>query len=125
MKYNQRDGLFRHLYNYLPLLQIYKSFAWSHLDYCDIYHRPIFHGFRSEYFLDRTSYDPKNIDQQVTNIIKAVEYNIRGICKEKLYSDLPLSSLSSCHSYHCLLLFYKVSNDFTPNYLKKFIPIYF
>ena len=116
-KANKGIGIIRRLYHYLPrkaLMQIYKSFIRPHLDYCDIiYHKPVYDEFISEYFSERASSDPVNINEQFTSKIEAVQYNsalaitgcIRGTSKEKLYSELGLESLYDRRSYHRLLFF--------------------
>ena len=77
-KANKGIGIIRRLYHYLPrkaLMQIYKSFIRPHLDYCDIiYHKPVYDDFIREYFSERASSDPVNINEQFTSKIKAVQY---------------------------------------------------
>ena len=133
-KSNQGIGLIRRLYHYLPrkaLLQIYKSFIRPHLDYCDvIYHKPTYDDFYSNYYSERAKSDPINTNYEFNNKIEAVQYNaalaitgcIRGTSREKLYSELGLTSLYDRRRFHRLCLFYKIINYLTPEYLRQLIP---
>ena len=133
-KANQGVGVIRRLYHYLPrnaLLQIYKSFIRPHLDYCDvIYHKPTYDDFYSTYYSERAKTDPVNTNFQFTNKIEAVQYSaslaitgcVRGTSREKLYSELGLTSLYDRRRFHRLSLLYKILNQLTPEYLRHFIP---
>ena len=133
-KANQGIGIIRRLYNYLPrkaLVQIYKSFILPHLDYCDvIYHKPMYDDFYSKYYNERAKSDPINTNYQFNNKIESVQYNaalaitgcVRGTSRERLYSELGLTSLYDRRRFHRLSLFYKILNNLTPEYLRLFIP---
>ena len=133
-KANLGVGIIKRLYKYLPrkaLLHIYKSFIRPHLDYCDvIYHKPTYDDFYSLYYSERSKSDPINTNLQFTNKIESVQYNaalaitgcIRGTSREKLYSELGLTSLYDRRKFHRLSLYYKILNNLTPEYLKVFIP---
>ena len=126
--------IIRHLFHYLPrktLLQIYISHIRSHLDYCDVlYHKPMYDDFYSNHYSERSKNDPINTNYQFTNKIEAVQYNaalaitgcVRGTSREKLYSELGLTSLYDRRRCHRLHLFYKIKNNLTPSYLRQFIP---
>ena len=134
-KANQGIGLLKRLYHYLPrkaLLQIYMSFIRPHLDYCDvIYHKPTYDDFYSEYYSERSKNDPVHTNSQFTNKIESVQYNaalaitgcIHGTSREKLYTELGLTSLYDRRRFHKLALFYKIINNLTPEYLRQYIPI--
>ena len=132
-KANQGIGIIRRLFHYLPrkaLLQIYNSHIRSHLDYCDIlYHKPMYDDFNSSYYSERSRNDPTNTNYHFTNKIEKVQYNaalaitgcIRGTSREKLYSELGLTSLYDRRRCHRLHLFYKIKNNLTPSYLRQFV----
>ena len=133
-KANQGIGIIRKLYNFLPrkaLLQIYKSHIRPHLDYCDvIYHKPTYDDFYSSYYSERAKNDPANTNFQFTNKIEAVQYNaalaitgcVRGTSREKVYSELGLTSLYDRRRFHRLTLFFKILNQLTPEYLRHYLP---
>ena len=133
-KANQGIGVIKRLYNYLPrkaLLQIYKSFIRPHLDYCDvIYHKPTYDDFYSNYYSERAKSDPINTNYEFTNKIESVQYNdalaiigcVRGTSREKLFLELGLTSLYVRTRLHRFTLLYKILNDLTPQYLRRFIP---
>ena len=133
-KANQGIGVIKRLYDYLPgktLLQIYKSFIRPHLDYCDvIYHKPTYDDFYSNYYSERATSDPININYEFTNKIKSVQYNaalaitgcVQGTSRGKRFLELALRSLCDRRRLHRLTLIYKILNDLTPQYLTRFIP---
>ena len=133
-KANQGIGVIKRLYNYLPreaLLQIYKSFIRPHLDYCDvIYHKPTYDDFYSNYYSERAKSDPINTNYELTNKIESVQYNaalaiigcVRGTSRGKLFLELGLTSLYDRRRLHRLTLLYKILNDLTPQYPRRFIP---
>ena len=47
---------------------------------------------------------------------------VRGTSREKLYTELGLTSLYDRRRFHRLSLFYKILNHLTPEYLRHFIP---
>ena len=53
------------------------------------------------------------------NIITAC---VRGTSREKLFAELGLTSLYDRRRFHRLSLFYKILNQLTPEYLRRFIP---
>ena len=122
------------IYKYLhrkALLQIYKSFIRPHWAYCDvIYHKPIFDDFSSTYYSERAGTVPVNTNYQITNKIEGVQFNatqaitgcIRGIFREKPFSELGLTSFYDRRCFHRLSLVYKILNQLTPQYLRDFIP---
>ena len=133
-KANQGITVIKHLFNYLPreaLFQIYKSFIRPHLDYCDvIYHKPNYDEFYSQYYSERAKSDPVNTNCEFTNKIEVVQYNaalaitgcVRGTSREKLFSELGLTSLYDRRRFHRLSLYYKILNQLTPEYFRCFIP---
>ena len=109
----------------------YKSFIRPHLDYCDlIYHKPTYDDFYSNYYSERAKSDPINTNYEFTNKIESVKYNaalavtgcVRGTSREKLFLELGLTSLYDRRRLHRLTLIYKILNDLTPQYLRRFIP---
>ena len=133
-KADQGISVIKRLYNYLPrkaLLQIYKSFIRLHLDYCDvIYHKPTYDDFYSNYYSERAKFDPINTNYEFTNKIEFVQYNaalaitgcVRGISRGKLFLELGLKSLYDRRLLDRLTLLYKILDDLTPQYLRRFIP---
>ena len=127
-KANQGIGVIRRLYHYLPRQAPYIR---PHLDYCDvIYHKPTYDDFYSTYYSERAKTDPVNTNFQFNNKIEAVQYNaslaitgcVRGTSREKLYSELGLTSLYDRRRFHRLSLLYKILNHLTPEYLRLLIP---
>ena len=102
---NQGIDVIKRLYNYLPrkvLLQICISYIRSNLDYCDVmYHKPSYDDFYCACYSERAKTDPVNTNAQFNDKIEAVQYNaalaitgcVRGTSREKLYSELGLTSL--------------------------------
>ena len=133
-KANQGIGIIKRLYYYLPrkaLLQIFKSFIRPHLEYCDvIYHKPTYDDFYCNYYSERAKTDPINTNYAFTNKIESVQYNaalaitgcVRGTSREKLFSELGLTSLYDRRRFHRLILYYKILNGLTPEYLRRLIP---
>ena len=133
-KANQGIYLIKRLYNYLPrkaLIQIYKSFKRPHLDYCDvIYHKPTYDDFFSKYYCERAKSDPVNANHEFTYKIESIQYNaalaitacVGGTSRKKLFAELGLTSLYDRRRFHRLSLFYKILNQLTPEYLRRFIP---
>ena len=127
-------GVIKRLYNYLPrkvLLQIYTSDIRPNLDYCDvIYHKPSYDDFYCACYSERAKTDPVNINVQFNDKIEALQYNaalaitgcVRGTSREKLYSELGLTSLYDRRRFHRLSLYYKILNNLTPEYLRILIP---
>ena len=87
------------------MLQIYKSFIRPHLDYCDF-------EFYSKYYSERARSDQVNTNSEFTNKIESVQYNaslaitgcVRGTSREKLFSELGLTSLYDSRRFHMLSL---------------------
>ena len=107
-------GVLRKLRSFVKrpsLLQIYKSFIRSHLDYADVvYDQP-----------HNASFSEK-IESIQYNAALAITGAIRGTSKEKLYNELGLEYLSSRRWLHRLSLFYKVLKDCSPDYMHNIIP---
>ena len=104
-KTNQSIGVIKRLYNYLPrkaLLQIYISYILPNLDYCDeIYHKTSYDDFYCAYYSERANTDPINTNALFNDKVDAVQYNtalaitgcVHSTSREKLYSELGLTSL--------------------------------
>ena len=86
--------------------------------------------FPKEYYSERAPTDPMKINAQFTNKLESVHYNsalaitgcVRGTSKEKLFTELGLSSLYDRRQFHRLSLYYKIINGLTPAYLKCHVP---
>ena len=67
---------------------------------------------------------------EFTNKIESVQYNaalaitgcVRGTSMGKLFLELGLTSLYDRRRLHRFTLLYKILNDLTPQYLRRFIP---
>ena len=99
--------------------------------YCDIiYHKPTYDDFYSKYYSERAKSDPINTNHVFTRKIESVQYNaslaitgcFRGTSREKLFSELGLTSLYDRRRFHRLSLFYKILNQLVPEYLRRYIP---
>ena len=117
-------GLLRMLSKYLPrnaLCQVCKSYVRSQLDYGDvIYHNPC---KTNDFF--RSSYLPSWMEK-----LESVQYAAalavtgawRGTSREKLYNELGWESLDSRRWCRCLTLFFKITNNLSPDYTRDPIP---
>lgn len=115
LKANKGIGIIHRLRNYLPrksLLTIYVAFVRPHLDYGDIV------------------YDyPGNVS--FTQKLESIQYNaclaitgcFRGTSREKLYAELGIETLADRRYIRRLCFFYKIVNNFTPQYLRNYITI--
>ena len=96
-KTSKSIGLICKLRNVLPrpsLLEIYKSFVRPHLDYGDIIYDKAFIG-----------YFQKQLETIQYNAALAIAGAIRGISREKIYSELGLESLQNRRWYRILCVF--------------------
>ena len=84
------------------------------LDYCDvIYHKPMYADFYNKYYSERAKSDPSNTNYDFSRKIESVQYNaalaitgcIRGTNRERLYSELGLTSLYDRRRFHRLSLY--------------------
>ena len=101
------------------------------MDCCDvIYHKPTYDDFYSNYYSERAKSDPIYTNYEFTNKIESVQYNdalaitgcVRGTSREKLFLELGLTSLYARRRLHRLTLLYKILNDLTHQYVRRFIP---
>ena len=116
-------GIIKQLSQYLPITsldQIYKMHIRPHFDYCDaIFHVPSsLNNFNlslnySMGILERTQYQAA----------LAITGAWKGTNRDKIYEELGWETLDSRRQCHRLIMFYKIINNFTPNYLKVPIPI--
>ena len=126
--------MIKRLYNYVPrkvLRQIYISSFRSNPDYCDvIYHKPSYDDFHYACYSERAKPDLVNTNDQFNDNIEAVQYNaalaitdcVCDTSREKLYSELGLTSLYGRRRFHRLSLYYRILNNLTPEYLRILIP---
>ena len=112
------------LSKYLPrnaLCQVYKSYVRSHLDYGDvIYHNP---SKTNDLFC--RSYLPcwmEKLESVQYTAALAITGAWRGTSRAKLYNELGWESLDSRRWCRRLTLFYKITNNLTPDYTKYPIP---
>ena len=95
-----------------PLLTIYKSFVWLHLESSDIvYDQPNNQSFSSK--IGAVQYIAAFV---ITNAIK-------GTSRTKLYKELGIESLSFHRWFRHLCTFYKIKTQRVPKYLYKLIPL--
>ena len=89
----------------------------------------MYDDFYSKYYSERAKSDPSNTNYDFSRKIESVQYNaalaitgcIRGTNRERLYSELGLTSLYDRRRFHRLSLFYKIINHMTPDYLRHCI----
>ena len=98
-----------------PLLRIYKSFIWPHLDYSDI-----IYGYPNN-----ECFSPK-IESYQYNAALAITRAIRGASLIKLYYELNLESLKFRRYFWRFCTFYKIQSSklsplCTNRFLKAFI----
>ena len=117
-------GLLRMLSKYLPrnaLCQVYKSYVRSQLDYGDvIYHNP---SKTNDLFC--RSYLPcwmEKLESVQYTAALAITGAWRGTSRAKLYNELGWESLDSRRWCRRLTLFYKITNNLTPDYTRYPIP---
>lgn len=117
-------GLLRMLSKYLPrnaLCQIYKSYVRSHLDYGDvIYHKPS--KTNDLFFSSYLSTWMEKLESVQYSAALAVTGAWRGTSREKLYNELGWESLDNRRWCRRLTLFYKITNNLTPDYTRDPIP---
>ena len=114
----------KYMSSYAPkrtLDQIYKIFARSHLDYCDIiYHLPS---------LTNPSGSSMNLNFMMQSL-ESTQYQAalavlgawKGSSKISMHEELGWESLSDRKWFRRLCQFYKTRNDLSPLYLKEAIP---
>ena len=117
-------GLLRMLSKYVPrnaLCQIYKSYVRSHLDYGDvIYHKPS--KTNDLFFSSYLSTWMEKLESVQYSAALAVTGAWRGTSREKLYNELGWESLDNRRWCRRLTLFYKITNNLTPDYTRDPIP---
>ena len=112
-KLNKTIGLLCKLQCLIPrsaLLTINKTFARSHLDYGDIMNKQ---AYNSSFY--------QKIESAQYSICLAIRGAIRGISKEKLFSELGPESLQLCRWFRKLYYFYKFYKNGSPQYVFKLV----
>ena len=94
-----------------PLLRIYKSFIWPHLDYSDI-----IYGYPNN-----ECFSPK-IESYQYNAALAITRAIRGASLIKLYYELNLESLKFRRYFWRFCTFYKIQSSKLSPLMYKSIP---
>ena len=117
-------GIIKHVSKYLPLKsldQIYKMHVRPHLDYCDIiFHIPVItHDFDSSLSLN---YQMNILEKTQYQAALAVSGCWKGTNTDKIYEELGWESLDQRRFFRRLIMFYKIVNNQTPEYLKQPIP---
>ena len=92
-----------------------------HLDYCDvIFHVPITtHDFDSSLSLN---YQMNILEKTQYQAALAVSGCWKGTNTDKIYEELGWESLDQRRFFRRLVMFYKIINDLTPEYLKQPLP---
>ena len=115
---NGCHGSLKPLSRYLPtktLESIYKSFIRPHLDYCDVaYHEPLKINALGQ-FLSIIMEEIERIQYQWA---LSIARTWKGTKRLKLYEELGWKSLSDRRRVRRVLLFHKIVNNSTPEYLK-------
>ena len=103
------------------LNQIYKMYVRPHLDFCDvIFHSPcILNDFDSSINLNLMM---NLLEKTQYHAALAVTGTWKGTSLNKIYEELGWESLSDRRWSRRLIQFYKIQNNYTPNYLKSPIP---
>ena len=117
-------GVIKHVSPYLPLKsldQIYKMHVRPHPDYCDIiFHVPVItHDFDSSLTLN---YQMNILEKTQYQAALAVSGCWKGTNTDKIYEELGWESLDQRRFFRRLVMFYKIINNLTPEYLKEPIP---
>ena len=116
-------GIIKKLSPYLPLNsldQIYKMHIRPHLDYCDI----IFHAPSSlTNFNLSLNFSMGILERTQYQAALAITGAWQGTNRDKVYEELGWESLDSRRQCHRLIMFYKIVNNMTPEYLKAPIPM--
>ena len=100
---------------------IYKSYVRSHLDYGDvIYHKPS--KTNDLFFSSYLSTWMEKLESVQYFAALAVTGAWRGTSREKLYNELGWESLDNRRWCRRLTLFYKITNNLTPDYTRDPIP---
>ena len=118
-------GIIRHLKSVIPIKsldQIYKMQIRSHFDFCDIiYHKPPNkHDFNSSTTLNSQMNLLERIQYQAA---LAITGTWKGTNTDKIYEELGWETLDNRRLIRRLLLFYKIMNHLSPNYLLEPLPI--
>ena len=114
VKTNRIIDIINRLRLFLPrdsLVTIYKSFGRPHLDYGDIIYDCPGNATFSE-----------KLESIQYNACLAITGCFRGTSKEKLYDELGLESLKDRRFTRRMTFFYKIINDFAPQYLSDLLP---
>ena len=115
LKASKGIGIIHRLRKYLPrnsLLTIYVAFVRPHLNYGDIV-----------YDYPGNSSFTKKLESIQYNACLAITGCFRGTSRDKLYSELGLETLADRRYIRRLCFFYKIVNNFTPQYLRNYITI--
>ena len=116
-------GIIKHLASYLPLKsrdQIFKMHVRPHLDYCDmIYHIPAKTRETTDFDSCRTlNYLMKLLESTQYQAALAVSGAWKGTNRDKIYAELGWETLDQRRMFRRLVLFYKIMNCPTPDYLR-------
>ena len=121
-KADKHIGLIRKTSTYLPfttLNQLYKTFARTHLDYCDIiYHQPAKITNQGQVLSTLMS----DIERVQYRGALAVTGAWKGSSQLKLYEELGWESLSDRRKKQRQVLLFKIINNLTPAYLRDKLP---
>lgn len=111
-------GSLKRLSRYLPtktLESIYKSFIRPHLDYCDVvYHEPS----KINALGQSLSIIMEEIERIQYQSALSIAGAWKGTNRSRLYEELGWESLSDRRRVRRVLLFHKIVNNLTPQYLK-------
>ena len=113
-KANRGIGLINNLRKFLSrrsLITIYKTYVRPHLDYGDIV-----------YDIPGNASFSEKIEKIQYNACLAITGCFRGTCREKLYLELGLESLSDRRFIRRMVFFYKIVKGFAPGYLTDYLP---
>ncbi len=117
-------GVIKRVSKYLPvkiLTQLYKTYVRPHFDYCDIiYHTPhIVNVFDHSISLNTSMERIERVQYQAA---LSVTGTWQGTNRNRLYDELGWESLNYRRWFRRLVLFYKIHNGQSPEYLNNNLP---
>ena len=121
-KANKNIGIIKHLSKYFPfktLNQMYKTFARTHMDYCDIIYHQASKITTSGQVLTSLMEEIERVQYRGA---LAVTGAWKGTNRSRIYEELGWESLSDRRKVQRLIQMYKIVNTYTPSYLRDKLP---
>ena len=121
-KANKNIGIIKHLSKYLPfktLNQMYKTFARTLMDYCDIIYHQAAKITAAGQVLSSLMEEVERVQYRAA---LAVTGAWQGTSRAKIYEELGWESLSDRRKVQRLIQMFKIVNMYTPSYLRDKLP---